>query len=1126
MASDAPDSARNSVADNSKLTDGHSVASKDFSILTAAELEALSPTISTSPRHSVLTTAGLEDPSESTASEILRPVSSVQPETLSPAEYEKKRMRRFLVIQELYETEKGYVNDLNNLVRNFLDPLNSAYLAGVAVSVQYKPETTNAAEIVQNTTFGNEQRGVWITFDQKQSIVRNASNLLRVQKLFLKLMEEAVKSTTSGATATEEQIAASGGLSPDPSVLQVARCFLTMMSKLEGVYLPFCSQHDTALETLATIKKSHPYQLQTFVDECRGKMNTKLEIQDFLIKPVQRICKYPLLMKEILKGTIPNTPDYFEMTEAFDKIRVLVSAINEKKKVAENERKKDVILSRLNSGNSNGIQLLGAAFNFAFDEDTKTIPVNQTGQDLINQIGQLQKGGGLNVNDLGTHDFPFSAQINPQNEINYLGVFMFPEIILVLWPKKSSLYHTIHVIPFKDIVNVQELTFDAVLENQLFKSSFRISWSVKYGKFVAYRSIDLGAKSDKEKYSWLDQISKFLPADKIQFHSASSEAAESENYKTIGANQSRASLPLKRAGESGVLPSGKEESLAPTSAEDAALVGQQMQVDLKFSEVYTTESLVMNSQQGSKGSKGQTHSSGLSSSSNVPNSSGTLKGLFRKSSQNRGPSPSLNVPVTMENNTEKQDDKSGVTRRPSQKKSRPLSMFGTSSTSKEDSEDYSKRALFSGNDLPSLNNVSGDNNGAPEPSPIANVQSAKKSITDMANAVKKLVRARSSSVSNLKAADTSSQQNVSDLQSSKHKSGSRSSVAQDTGEEGDKKWGSGIKGKIMAVGKFARRKSISSTNIADMSSTSQLKSSPSTDTVNQGKDVKGSNVSLAQTEAGDKKKSGFFSSLTRSMSKRKQKDSLSNNVPADAKSSQMELSKKSKDHNSQDSGIAGSGAATTLSSSAKTGTALLSTNSKESLTQSVDQSDHKSQESLSSSQPGGSRNNSIQRSNNQLYHVSHSSTVDSMESNSKTPQPPSTPNTMVPAPPSRNGSASSAGASLSRRSGVRVRTSRLSEDYGKDGPLTRPGTGGDASSTVSPITPQAPNDANYIYTPTPPPGDNTTPTPPKGASAVRSAAAIRLKRASRPASTTATSTNGTDSTPTSETATSVSGEHE
>ena len=82
---------------------------------------------------------------------------------LTPAELEKKRMRRFLVVQEIYETEKGYVNDLNNLVRNFLDPLNSAYLAAVANAAQ-RIEASSAAKIVSNTTFGNES-GSWITFD-------------------------------------------------------------------------------------------------------------------------------------------------------------------------------------------------------------------------------------------------------------------------------------------------------------------------------------------------------------------------------------------------------------------------------------------------------------------------------------------------------------------------------------------------------------------------------------------------------------------------------------------------------------------------------------------------------------------------------------------------------------------------------------------------------------------------------------------------------------------------------------------------------------------------------------------------------------------------------------------------
>lgn len=97
--------------------------------------------------------------------EAARP-QSVAVQDLTPEEYEKKRARRFLVVQEIYETEKGYCNDLNNLVRNFMDPLNSVYLAGVA-SAAMRTETANAQQIVNNTTFGNNSGNSWLTFDQK-----------------------------------------------------------------------------------------------------------------------------------------------------------------------------------------------------------------------------------------------------------------------------------------------------------------------------------------------------------------------------------------------------------------------------------------------------------------------------------------------------------------------------------------------------------------------------------------------------------------------------------------------------------------------------------------------------------------------------------------------------------------------------------------------------------------------------------------------------------------------------------------------------------------------------------------------------------------------------------------------
>ena len=60
--------------------------------------------------------------------------------------------------------------------------------------------------------------------------------------------------------------------------------------------------------------------------ECRS-----LDLESFLIKPVQRVCKYPLLLRELERATEPDHIDYEDIAAAFEQIQSSVNSINETK---------------------------------------------------------------------------------------------------------------------------------------------------------------------------------------------------------------------------------------------------------------------------------------------------------------------------------------------------------------------------------------------------------------------------------------------------------------------------------------------------------------------------------------------------------------------------------------------------------------------------------------------------------------------------------------------------------------------------------------------------------------------------------------------------------------------------
>lgn len=61
-----------------------------------------------------------------------------------------------------------------------------------------------------------------------------------------------------------------------------------------------------------------------------------MDLNAFLIKPVQRVCKYPLLLKELLKNTPETHPDYADLNEAHEAMQNSCLKLNERKREVEN----------------------------------------------------------------------------------------------------------------------------------------------------------------------------------------------------------------------------------------------------------------------------------------------------------------------------------------------------------------------------------------------------------------------------------------------------------------------------------------------------------------------------------------------------------------------------------------------------------------------------------------------------------------------------------------------------------------------------------------------------------------------------------------------------------------------
>lgn len=65
------------------------------------------------------------------------------------------------------------------------------------------------------------------------------------------------------------------------------------------------------------------------------------------LTPQQRICKYPLLLKDLLKATPDEDADHEPIAESFKSLQLLVDKINERTRRVDNAKKIEEIQVRL-----------------------------------------------------------------------------------------------------------------------------------------------------------------------------------------------------------------------------------------------------------------------------------------------------------------------------------------------------------------------------------------------------------------------------------------------------------------------------------------------------------------------------------------------------------------------------------------------------------------------------------------------------------------------------------------------------------------------------------------------------------------------------------------------------------
>ncbi|KAM7356782.1 guanine nucleotide exchange factor still life isoform 2-T2 [Cochliomyia hominivorax] len=218
--------------------------------------------------------------------------SSVSNAALTPSRQltDAEKLRK--VILELVDTEKTYVKHLNNLLENYLEPL--------------KRETfLSNAEI--NALFGNIHEIV--TFQRQ--FLQNLVEALELEPEFHKLEHPSQFRNV---------------------LFAIGSAFLYYVNHFK-LYSSFCASHSKAQKVLHPNEGNHA--LQEFLAARNPKQQHSCTLESYLIKPIQRILKYPLLLQQLRNLTDSRADEHLHLCEALKGMEKVAEHINEMQRIHE-----------------------------------------------------------------------------------------------------------------------------------------------------------------------------------------------------------------------------------------------------------------------------------------------------------------------------------------------------------------------------------------------------------------------------------------------------------------------------------------------------------------------------------------------------------------------------------------------------------------------------------------------------------------------------------------------------------------------------------------------------------------------------------------------------------------------
>ncbi|KAF3703238.1 T-lymphoma invasion and metastasis-inducing protein 2 [Channa argus] len=163
------------------------------------------------------------------------------------------------------------------------------------------------------------------SYVKMEALFGSLPEMLDFQRVFLQTLEERIASCPNfRSLETPEQF--------KKLLFSLGGSFLYYADHFK-LYSGFCANHIKVQKVLERAKTDAAFK--HFLETRNPTNQHSSSLESYLIKPVQRVLKYPLLLRELVSLTDPESPEHAHLTEALRAMEKVASHINEMQKIYE-----------------------------------------------------------------------------------------------------------------------------------------------------------------------------------------------------------------------------------------------------------------------------------------------------------------------------------------------------------------------------------------------------------------------------------------------------------------------------------------------------------------------------------------------------------------------------------------------------------------------------------------------------------------------------------------------------------------------------------------------------------------------------------------------------------------------